>query len=357
MSKKFLIFSGHNDRAAIALCRYFTTNEIPFVVAARIDQDMIRESSYRDRIIFTRQSSKVNLDLFRDIAKAAGGEELVYCPTTEFINLFLLQHRGEIEELGYIIPLAASELYAALTHKESSAAFFDGVGGLVVPQVMTVSEARAPCVLKPRKNLMGGKILHPLICRNAQLLEDARSSLDIEAYFAQEFVYGDSLYFCSYMDRHGYVAGFWQRNLGQQVGGKSIVLAQEVTVISENMHRMQSALLSRLFEAGYEGPIMVEVRASDACNYFIEMNPRFWGPLQLAVDVCPELMEHFVKSAAPEFRLRKLSNTVRPAYYAWTRGMIDWERLGAAASVDDAYAKRETWDVFARRDYADVEHF
>jgi len=355
MSKAFLIFSGHNDRAAIALCRYFATNGIPFIVAGREDNDAIRDSRYRDRIVFTRKSTTVNVALFRDIAEAADGKDLVYCPTTEFINLFLLQHRAEVEALGYTIPLAPAALYADLTNKEASAAFFEGVGGLVVPRVMPVTEAYAPCVLKPRKNLAGGRILYPVICRNAQSLSEARRREDVGEYFAQEFVHGESLYFCSYMDRNGHADSFWQRNLGQQPGGKSIVLAREEVVVPDSMHRLQLALLSRLSGAGYEGPIMVEVRRSDEQTYFIEMNPRFWGPLQLAVDACPEIIGRFVRSAVSDFRSCKLPSAGRPAYYAWTGGMTEWEPLDAAAAVEDAYARRATWDVFARKDYADVE--
>lgn len=353
--KTFLIFSGHNDRAAIALCRYFAANGIRFVVAARADNDAIRNSSYRDRIVFTRTSPKVDVDLFRNIANAVDSVNLVYCPTTEFINLFLLQNRREVEALGYTIPLPPEPLYSELTNKETSAAFFDGVGGLVVPRVMPLTEAQAPCVLKPRENLTGGRILYPLICRNDTSLSDALRQTDQESYFAQEYVDGESLYFCSYIDRLGCAQGFWQRNLGQQPGGKSIVLAREEVLVSDNLRLIQSALLSRLTEAGYEGPVMVEIRRGVDQVYFIEMNPRFWGPLQLAIDACPEIMARFVKGAGANFRPGEMPRVDRPAYYSWTGGMAEWEPLGPADAVEDAYERRHIWDVYSRKDYADVE--
>ncbi len=354
MSRKFLIFSGHNDRAAIALCRYFDENGLDFVVAARPEADAIRNSRYRTRIVFTRQTLAVDLQLFANISRAVGGADLIYCPTTEFINLFLLENRQEAEALGYILPLPDAGLYLEITNKKSAGDFFQSVPGITVPQEIAMDQATAPCVLKPRENKRDGKILYPRICRNDVELEQARPSHDPTVYFAQKYVEGASLYLCGCIDCNGVFDCFWQRNLGQQPNGKSIVLAREESEVPDDLFDLQAALLTRLKQAGYFGPFMVEIKRNGKTNYFVELNPRFWGPLQLSLDVCPGILERFVQLSLPQFESSSSRKTDNPCYYAWKGGMAEWDALESALDVNEAIARQDAWDVFERKDYADA---
>ena len=53
-------------------------------------------------------------------------------------------------------------------------------------------DLRAPCVLKPRRNVEGTAVLYPLLCDSPQALDDALSGLDKSLYFAQEYVRGQA---------------------------------------------------------------------------------------------------------------------------------------------------------------------
>ncbi|MDJ0994708.1 MAG: hypothetical protein QNI90_14115 [Dinoroseobacter sp.] len=355
MPRKFLLFSGHNDRAVIALCRFFEQNGLDFCVAARATSDVITNSRYRDRIVFIRHTPELDMQLFADIMDAAGEDSLIYCPTTEFINLFILDYKEDLIALGYEIHLPSAELYHSITNKLSATAFFSSVAGLFVPEELQPETARAPCVAKPKQNLSKGKILYPQILRDPPELATFLDTHDPHAYFFQQYVGGSSLYFCGCLDRQGVWAGFWQRNLGQQPGGKSIVLAREEVDPPRDLIALENALITRLTTAGYFGPFMVEIRRHNARNYFIEINPRFWGPLQLAVDVCPKLLECFVRMALPRFSSTSKRNKLSPCYYVWKGGMIKWEQLERPDEISAVLSDQPAWDVFQRKDYEDVE--
>jgi hypothetical protein len=346
MSPAFLLFSGHNDRAVVALCRYFSAAGLDFVIASAGQGDAIHKTAYANRVVFERIDRVVSVSLLAELARSAG-RPLVYCPTTEFINDFVLRHRAELETAGLRIGLPPREVYEALTGKLSSQRLMAQVPGLRMPMSMPVSEARAPCVLKPKLNTDGKRVLYPLLCRTAEVLDDALGTIDPALWFAQEWVSGQSHYWCAYLARDGRVAGFWQQNLMQQPGGKSIVLAR----VCRNPGLDEAALVTQLRAAGYHGPLMIEVIANERGLHYIEINPRFWGPLQLALDACPELLHLYAEDEgiAPAVRLAQREGA---ALYAWHHGACQPGVVvhPAAASLADREALLREHDVYARPD-------
>ena len=116
-SRRFLIFSGHNDRAVVTLCRFFDQARLPFVIVAAGKDDAIHDTAWRDRVIFNRLDKIIEVNWLRQLATSAQPDSLVYCPTTEFINDFLLLHRAELQGCGLEIGLPAAKVYAELTSK------------------------------------------------------------------------------------------------------------------------------------------------------------------------------------------------------------------------------------------------
>jgi hypothetical protein len=73
------------------------------------------------------------------------------------------------------------------------------------------------------------------------------------------------------------VVDYFQRNLVQRPGGDSIVLAtRDEPPAADALRAELRALLARV---EFVGPAMVELRGTPP--RFIELNPRFWGPLLL----------------------------------------------------------------------------
>ncbi|RTL25568.1 MAG: hypothetical protein EKK47_23065 [Burkholderiales bacterium] len=316
MARRFLLFSGHNDRAVVTLCRYFDQAGLPFVIVAAGQRDAIHRTRWRDHVIFNRLDAQVTVDWLSELATSQGGE-LVYCPTTEFINHFVLANRAALQAAGWHIGLPDQAIYEALTGKHSSQALMGSLcPDLVLPATQADDAWQAPCVLKPRENVAHGRVLYPLLCRSPQELDQALSGLDRRDYFAQDFISGQSHYLCAYLSQSGQYASFWQVNLMQQPGGKSIVLARP----SGNPGLDEARLFAGLHEKGYHGAFMLELIECAGQLYYIEVNPRFWGPLQLALDVCPEILRLFAQDQGFTQVPTLAAHQPDQACYAWAFG-------------------------------------
>lgn len=321
----FLIFTGHNDRAVVALCRFFSLQKISFVLVASADENPAFTAPWQDKIIFKRSHKVVDIALFQAVMQAyqssrVTDSELVYCPTTEFINEFVLQHRTALESVGIKIPLPSKEVYDRLTNKASSIEFTASAIGISAPPLLDWSALHVPCVLKPKQNIVRGVVQYPQICMTQAELATALATINPDEWFAQAFVQGQSYYLCACLNQSGQYAYFWQLNLLQQPNGKSIVLARTCRDPGIDAEK----LLKALHDTEFRGPLMMEViqEMETGKFHFIEFNPRFWGPLQLALDACPDLLRVFVNDAGgvsfPLFPAQVPTATEH--WYAWADG-------------------------------------
>ena len=313
MPASFLVLSGHNDRAVVALCRFFDQTDLPFVIVSAGRDDFIHDTSWRKHVVFNRLDDVLDVSMLKQLASDG---PLIYCPTTEFINDFLLTHRQALRGCGLDIGLPDQDIYNLLTSKfQSQALVISLCPDLRLPSLQDIKAPSAPCVLKPIANVADGRVLYPLLCRTDEELDQALTGLDERAYFAQDFIVGQSHYLCAYIAKDGQTASFWQTNLMQQAGGKSIVLARPGT----NPGLNEATLLQWLHARGYHGPFMMEVIESNGLLYYIEINPRFWGPLQLALDTCPAILGLFAQDSGFDV---SLPAPVQPdqACYAWAFG-------------------------------------
>lgn len=354
MAPVFVLLSGHNDRAVVTLCRWLRAADLPFAIVAAGRDDAIHRTDYADAVIFNRLDKVVTVDWLAAIADAVGGAA-IHCPTTEFVNDFVLAHRPAIEAAGWIVGLPARAVYERLTSKLASQALVARLTGIEPPRPQPMSALRAPCVLKPRVNVRDGRVLYPLLCLDDASLDAARAGLHEDDWFAQDWVDGQSRYLCGYLCADGRRAWFWQDNLLQQPGGKSIVLAREADTPAFDADRF----FDGLHALGYRGPLMLEVLVdAQGQAHYIEINPRFWGPLQLALAACPEILRLFaLDHGATPSRAVAAPEAPRPHYYAWAHGArtAACRRYPAAAREGDAARLEqllETHDVYAAPDTA-----
>jgi hypothetical protein len=187
-----------------------------------------------------------------------------------------------------------------------------------------------------------------MLCDSAQALDRAWAGLDTAHYFAQEYLRGQSHYLCAYLARDGRHVAFWQENLMQQAHGKSIVLARTC----DNPGVDVEAVMSRVHAQNYHGPLMMEFIRTPSGLYYIETNPRFWGPLQLALDACPALLDLFARDhgAMPCQVLEPTPGA--PHYYAWSRGARAPATVThpAGAAVPNRGRLLRKHDIYARPD-------
>jgi len=66
--------------------------------------------------------------------------------------------------------------------------------------------------------------------------------------------------------------------------------------------------------------MMMEIMIDENNNiFYIEINPRFWGPLQLALDVNPGVLELFVRDSGINIEKKPILQK-EICWYAWLNG-------------------------------------
>jgi hypothetical protein len=349
MSKAFLIFTGYNDRAVVAICRALAQREISFKLIAASDSDAILRTCWANSVAWVRKDRQVNMSLFEQVRLAVREDtDLVYCPTTEFINNFVLYNREALKAMGIHVLLPLADVYFQMTNKNQSVCLAKSLFSLSSPRRLEWEQATAPCVFKPNRNVSEGKIHYPILCFSQNEVVQVKKQLNPDRWFVQEYILGQSHYLCGYLSINGEYRSYWQTNLVQQPNGKSIVLART----GDNPGLDEGLFFKKLSQFRYFGPVMIElIEDTGGHLYFIEINPRFWGPLQLAVDACPEIFDLYAKdSGFPDFKRQNFSNKQStPYWYAWQHGFS--RQLGCRFyPAADTYSDIELQGLFEKHD-------
>lgn len=329
-SRALLIFSGSNERAIVAFCRVLHSLGIAPLIVARTDQDAILRTRYRQHVVATRRMDQLDLDdITRCLQEAQArrqGARLVLCPTSEFLNLFLLQHRHYLRQLGCEIPLVDGELYRLVSDKYSFSRLC-ATEGAAIPQELADYRGQAfPFVAKPRQNVnRANRSLYPYLIHSAADLDAFLISEQTADFYFEEYLSGESYYLLYYLGQDGRVTRFSQQNLLQQAGGKSIVLARPAQLHRQPVADQYVGILRRL---GFWGLAMIEVIRRGDDLVFIELNPRFWGPMQLTVDARAGILEAFVADQlGGDLPLHRHTGSSHSAYL-WLNGWLANTRRG-----------------------------
>ncbi len=234
-------------------------------------------------------------------------------PVTEVTSQLLLIRKGELPGLN--LPFAEYDTVMALADKGR---LMERAAELDIPYPDTRWFAHAgeldqgaikyPVVLKPcLSKIFTGDGWIATRVRVLQSPEELEQELDQSDYLRQypfmlqSFVPGKGAgVFCLY-DRGRPVAYFAHKRLREKPpeGGVSVLCE------SATPDPVMQAYATRLLDAvGWHGVAMVEFRvAPDGTPYLMEVNTRFWGSLQLAIDAgvdFPELLWEVHQSRAPK---------------------------------------------------------
>ena len=217
-------------------------------------------------------------------------------PATDLTTMLLVSQPDQVKLTRLMAPQAAS--YEALTDKARLIALASELG-VSAPVTRIVDSAAAaadaahdigfPVVLKPARSryLKGDRVLSTSVQiaaspgALAELLPRQEWLGDIPC-LVQRFVPGQGAGIFALYGSSKPIAWFAHRRIREKppTGGVS-VLCESVPIDPI----MQSAAAKLLSAAKWSGVAMVEFRvAADGTPYLMEVNGRFWGSLQLAID-------------------------------------------------------------------------
>lgn len=314
---RYVIFTGANERAVIAICRSFRRSGIACSLIARPGQDPLRKTSFVGWIEAVRGVDRLETDdMLAAVARIKAlhsGERLIFLPTAESIIRLVLDQREVFEAAGLEVPLVDKSLYERVSDKASFLELMAGVGMTLPQRIDRVAAADLPVVAKPFHEVSprSGRKLYPELIFTEQVLKTFLSSDLVEDYFFQRYLDGRSYYFLAFFPHFGEPTVRYQENLLQQPNGKSMLAAR----LCECPDTLSEERLIRGFQSvGFFGFVMVELIEANGVFHLIEANPRLWGPFELAIKA--------------GFRPEGIVGAVRHergskhALYLWTSGLV-----------------------------------
>lgn len=284
-----LVLLDQNARAAIASLRALAGAKLPLLLG-------VRKLGFTHRMAFGQYMSAAEAVVtYRDthkndfvaslieIAHEHGSYTLL--PMGERVTRWAVAARARLRQHGVAIPVGDIDAYEQLSNKGSFRSLCDSVG-IKVPRERSLDPKRfeGKCVVKPRELASDERVLSaPVLIESPRAYQRfLKRSLDMTQHIVEDFVTGPSVYYMVLYERGNKRLHFVQKNTRQQPGGKSVIKAVRDALPAEIVEK-----LDRMFsDIKWHGVAMVELKKSqeDGRYYGIECNPRFWGPLQLAID-------------------------------------------------------------------------
>lgn len=355
-SKAFIIYSGNNQRAVIAFCRFASKNAIPFYIVAAGEDDSIFLSEYNSSVIYTRTSRLLSVKEFIDSISELKESKLIILPSSEYLNRFLLANRNKIENSRTIIPLVDAKLYKKISDKNSFSNLCAKYGLITPKKYKSVEEANIPLVIKPKKyfNQNGAVQFKPILIFDIEELKQNLAREDINDYFFQEYVDGESYYLLFYISKSGDHVVYSQKNLVQQKNGGSILVAKSAKI---HFHQIAQDYLKMLQNEKFSGLIMIELRHKNDKYWMIEANPRLWGPSQLFVDAQIPIFHRFCEELG--FNIDIPLNLDKPFKYLWFGGFPSKveDLKNYFSDSDDCLQELNKWkkiDIYNRPDTQNI---
>lgn len=293
---KVLVLDG-NQRSALATTRSLGQRGIQVVVADEFRETLSGSSRYCSER-FTYPSPYCHSDEFLAVLREEASRRgiSIFLPMTDVTTNLILQHRGEFRGIG--IPFSSFEQLDELSDK---CKLFELARQLGIPMPITRFVRRMadlhdlqldlefPVVLKPFRSTIctdGGWIRASVsYARSFEEISEVvgkSESFKQHPFLIQEYIPGTGHGIFALYD-YGKPAIFFahKRIREKPPSGGVSVLSESV-----ELDPAQLGIAKKLLDhVKLHGVAMVELKVSaDGKPYLIEVNARFWGSLQLAID-------------------------------------------------------------------------
>ncbi|MGM0767439.1 MAG: ATP-grasp domain-containing protein [Pseudomonadota bacterium] len=297
MEPRILVLDG-NQRASLAAVRSLGSKGLRIAVGESSPTSLAGLSRYCSESIQYADPYSSPRQFFDDILEHINQLGITFLlPVTEATTYVLLAYRAELPE-HLVLPLPHTDAIEQLANKNKLFASAQELGVPIPDTVVcqNVSDGLAalknvrqyPIVLKPFKSrILREDSIVPTQVVIAHNAEEAESALRRHAFFEfpymlQSFVEGTGQGIFALFDHGNPVCYFAHRRLREKPPGGGVSVLSESAPVNEKLKASATRLLHNV---RWHGVAMVEFRVSaDGTGYLMEVNPRFWGSLQLAID-------------------------------------------------------------------------
>lgn len=357
--------SGFNFRALIAYCRFADSAAFKIHLLAKDQSDPVFLTKYADWVDDTRSSDVLHIEtlltFINKVKQKFGYQQILILPISEYFNRLILTNRKILEDCNVIVPLVSQSLYTTISNKYSFGRMCESYQ-LLVPKEVTLREANIPFVAKPKSynRLNREGAAKPYLVRSIDSLNKFKERENIEDFYFQEFISGESFYLLLFLSKEGSCYRLSQKNVIQQFNGRSIIAAQSAMLHRE---KICDDYVSMLKSVGFHGLVMIELKKIDGSFYMIEANPRIWGPSQLVLDSGGEIIREFFRENGVPVPLAGCdSSPIGGQYYYWSGGIIEdglnqssiYFHGDGYSIFHDNYQSFAESDVFLRADTIDL---
>ncbi len=324
------------QRSALAVVRSLGKQGVGLVTADETDDALAGCSRYAERYYrhpSARTEPAAFLECLREICRRESIGMIL--PVTELTSTLLLDAADSFPDI--VLPFAPPQTVERLSDKCRLIRFAEQ-NAIPVPPTRYVDqpgelpddldEQTYPLVLKPGKSwiFQEGRWLHTTV-RIAQDAAEAKRILSREAdfrqapYMLQSFVPGSGAGIFALYDRGRAVAFFAHRRLREKPPQGGVSVLSESVAPDPGLVAQARKLLD---EANWHGVAMVEFRvAADGKACLMEVNTRFWGSLQLAVDAGVDFPWLLYRIAC-EQAVSPVDHYRTGRRLRWCLGNLDW---------------------------------
>lgn len=297
MDHRILVLDG-NQRAALASVRSLGSKGLWVAVGETSPTSLAGLSRFCSKRLSYANPFSSPRQFFENILLQIDELGITFLlPVTEATTYVLLKFRSELPE-SVILPLPASEAVEKVANKNKLFALARE-HQVPIPETLEFTGAEEglnalhavtlfPVVLKPFKS----KILLDETIISSQVIvaksrEEAQSALQSNSFFRfpftlQSFIKGSGQGVFALFDHGKPVCYFAHRRLREKPPGGGVSVLSESAPVNDALKASAEKLLHSV---EWHGVAMVEFRvAQDGTGYLMEINPRFWGSLQLAID-------------------------------------------------------------------------
>lgn len=297
MTKKTVFILDGEQRAALAATRSLGKRDVPVLVGSSLPTSLAGSSRYSAGQFVYHDPFHSPDDFIEDLKVAIQRYHIdILMPITDITMYHVLKKSNEFSQIT--IPFASFDQYLNASNKMDLIRIAQDLG-VPVPRTVFVNDVRNiepilpeltyPAVLKPQASLIehDGAIIKTTvkIVRNEQEFKNISGNLMAfrHPFMIQEMVEGEGVGIFTLFHKGKPLVAFSHRRIREKPPWGGVSAVSESKEPDPDARDYAFQLLESL---KWEGPAMVEFKSDRrrGVPVLMEINARFWGSLQLAID-------------------------------------------------------------------------